>query len=106
MGNGTAGQFNQTLGGMICALSPEENTDWPWHLQTLAFMYICTAHETTGYPPFYLMLGRVPHLPIDVLFHSVIHDSLVMTYDKYVACLASDLREAIVIAEDHAAKEQ
>lgn len=52
------------------------------------------------------MFGRVPRLPVDVLFHSVLHDSAVMSYDKYVTCLAGALKEAVVIAQDHAAKEQ
>lgn len=85
MRNGSVEWFNRTLSGMIHALSPEEKADWPQRLQTLTFMYNCTAHETTGYPPFYLMFGRVPHLPVDALFHSVIHDSSVTSY---VACLA------------------
>ena len=106
MGNGSVERFNRTLGGMIRALSPEEKADWPRRLQTLAFMYNCTAHETTGYSPFYLMFGRIPRLPVDVLFRSVLQDSTVASYDKYVACLAEDLKEAMVIAQDHAAKEQ
>ncbi|KAF1373333.1 hypothetical protein PFLUV_G00259440 [Perca fluviatilis] len=106
MGNGSVERFNRTLGGMIRALPPGEKADWPRRLQTLTFMYNCAAHETTGYPPFYLMFGRVPRLPVDVLFRTVLHDSDVTSYDKYVACLANDLKEAMVIAQDHAAKEQ
>lgn len=106
MGNGSVERFNRTLGGMIRALSPSEKADWPRRLQTLAFMYNCTTHETTGYPPFYLMFGRVPRLPVDVLFRTVLHDSAVTSYDKYVASLANDLKEVMVIAQDHAAKEQ
>ncbi len=66
-----------TLSGMIRALSPVKKADWPRRLQTLTFMYNCAAHETTGYPPFYLMFGRVPRLPVDVLFRAVLHDSTV-----------------------------
>lgn len=106
MGNGSVERFNRTLGCMICALSPAAKADWPRWLQTLMFMYNCTAHETTGYPPFYLMFGRVPHLPVDVLFHTVLHDSNVTSYDKYVASLTSDLREVLLIAQEHALKEQ
>ncbi|KAJ8010185.1 hypothetical protein DPEC_G00072360 [Dallia pectoralis] len=106
MGNGSVERFNRTLGGMIRALTPGEKADWPRRLQTLTFMYNCAAHETTGYPPFYLMFGRVPRLPVDVLFRTVLHDSDVTSYDKYVACLANDLKEAMVVAQDHAAKEQ
>lgn len=106
MGNGSVERFNRTLGGMIRALSPEDKADWPRRVQTLTFMYNCTAHETTGYPPFYLMFGRIPRLPVDVLFRSVLHDPAVTNYDKYVACLTDDLKEAMVIAQDHAAKEK
>lgn len=106
MGNGSVERFNRTLGCMIRALSPEAKVDWPRRLQTLTFMYNCTTHETTGYPPFYLMFGRVPRLPVDVLFRTVLHDSNVTSYDKYVASLADDLKEALVIAQEHAVKEQ
>ncbi|KAJ8015865.1 hypothetical protein DPEC_G00000940 [Dallia pectoralis] len=60
MGNGSVERFNRTLGGMIRALTPGEKADWPRRLQTLTFMYNCAAHETTGYPPFYLMFGGFP----------------------------------------------
>lgn len=106
MGNGSVERFNRTLGGMIRALPPEEKADWPRRLQTLTFMYNCTEHETTGYSPFYLMFGRIPRLPVDVLFRAVLHDSAVVSYEKYVASLANDLKEAMVIAQVHATKEQ
>ncbi|KAF7643146.1 hypothetical protein LDENG_00244440 [Lucifuga dentata] len=60
MGNGSVERFNRTLGGMIRELPPEAKADWPRRLQTLTFMYNCTAQETTGYPPFYLMFGQIP----------------------------------------------
>ncbi|KAJ0002663.1 hypothetical protein NQD34_007812 [Periophthalmus magnuspinnatus] len=106
MGNGSVERFNRTLGGMIRALPPDAKADWPCRLQTLTFVYNCTSHETTGFPPFYLMFGRVPRLPIDVLFRSVLHDSAVTGYDKYVESLVSDLKEAMVVARDHVNKEQ
>ena len=106
MGNGSVERFNRTLGGMIRALSPGEKVDWPRRLQTLTFVYNCTAHETTGFPPFYLMFGRVPRLPVDVLFRTVLNDPVVTNYDKYVTSLTTDLREAMVIAQDRAVKEQ
>ena len=71
MGNGSVERFNRTLGNMIRALSPEAKMNWPRHLQTLTFMYNCTIHETTGYAPFYLMYGRIPRLPVDILFRNM-----------------------------------
>lgn len=106
MGNGSVERFNRTLGGMIRALPPEAKVDWPRRLQTLTFVYNCTAHETTGFPPFYLMFGRVPRLPVDVMFRSVLHDSTVSGYDRYIESLLCDLKEALVVAQEHVEKEQ
>ncbi|KAI4899119.1 hypothetical protein NFI96_006346 [Prochilodus magdalenae] len=71
---------------MIRALSPVAKKDWPRHLQTLTFLYNCTIHETTHYAPFFLMFGRVPRIPVDILFSSVLHDSTVSSYDNLSGC--------------------
>ncbi|KAK0135029.1 Transposon Ty3-I Gag-Pol polyprotein [Merluccius polli] len=106
MGNGSVERFNRTLGNMIRALAPDIKATWPRRLQTLTLMYNSTIHETTGYAPFYLMFGRTPRLPIDVLFHAVLNDPAVVSYDKYVASLEKDLKDAMLIAQEHAKKEQ
>ncbi|KAJ8009202.1 hypothetical protein DPEC_G00086450 [Dallia pectoralis] len=106
MGNGSVERFNRTLGNMIRALPPEAKHDWPRHLQTLTFMYNCTVHETTGFPPFYLMYGRVPRLPVDILFKNILRDPEISSYDRYVVSLTKDLQEAMAIAQEHANKEQ
>ncbi|KAJ8000995.1 hypothetical protein DPEC_G00186220 [Dallia pectoralis] len=91
---------------MIRAFPPEAKHDWPRHLQTLTFMYNCTVHETTGFPPFYLMYGRVPRLPVDILFINILRDPEVSSYDRYVVSLTKDLQEAMAFAQEHANKEQ
>ena len=106
MGNGSVERFNRTLGNMIRALSPEAKCNWPRHLQTLTFMYNCTVHETTGYPPFYLMFGRVPRLPVDILFKNILKDPEISNYDNYVVSLTKDLQEAMAIAQGHVNREQ
>lgn len=106
MGNGSVERFNRTLGNMIRALPPDTKQTWPKQLQTLTFMYNCTIHETTGYAPFYLMYGRVPRLPVDVLFKNILRDPEISSYDKYVLSLTKDLQEAMAIAQGHADKEQ
>ncbi len=106
MGNGTAERFNRTLGNMIRALEPRPKHDWPQMLHTLTFLYNCTIHETTGFPPFYLMFGRTPRLPIDVIFKSVLRDDLNVSLPKYVESLNRDLKDALAVAEANAFKEQ
>lgn len=68
-------------------------------IQTLTFSYNCTTHEMTGFAPFYLMFGRVPRLPVDIMFGSALRNDDVQTYDEYVDTLQRDLREAIRIAQ-------
>lgn len=102
MGNGQVERFNRTLGGMIRALPPRAKQKWPQMLQSLTFAYNCTAHESTGFAPFYLMFGRVPKLPVDVMFSSVERDDVLIDYDAYVRRLRDDLKEALALAQKNA----
>ncbi|KAI4876310.1 hypothetical protein NFI96_032768 [Prochilodus magdalenae] len=78
---------------------------WPQQIQTLTFAYNATVHETSGFAPFQLMFGRVPRLPVDVMFQHALRDSVVVGYDAYVETLMSYLQEASKIAQQHATKE-
>ena len=106
MGNGMVERFNRTLGSMIRALPPRAKQKWPQMLQTLTFAYNCTAHESTGYAPFYLMYGRIPRLPIDVMFHNVERDCDIADYDQYVLKLREELKEALSSARANAVTSQ
>lgn len=102
MGNGHAERFNRTLGNMIRALPPRDKQRWPQMLQTLTFAYNCTVHESTGYAPFFLMYGRIPRLPVDVMFHNVERDNDITDYDSYVKRMRDDLKEALASAQVNA----
>nr|XP_021332419.1 uncharacterized protein LOC110439844 [Danio rerio] len=106
MGNGITERFNRTLGNMIRALPPQSKAKWPQSLQMLTFCYNCTVHETTGFAPFYLMFGRVPRLPIDVMFQHVLRNDTVVKYSDFVSRLKCDLSEAAKIAQKHTSTEQ
>lgn len=106
MGNGGTERFNRTLGNMLRALPLGAKTNWPQQVHTLTFAYNATVHETTGYAPFYLMFGRIPRLPVDVMFKSVLHDPLVTDFSSYSKTLLSYLAEAAKIAQQHTTKEQ
>ncbi|KAJ8388347.1 hypothetical protein AAFF_G00135010 [Aldrovandia affinis] len=106
MGNGGTERFNRTLGGMLRSLPPRSKHKWPQMIQTMTFTYNCTQHETTGFAPFYLMFGRVPRLPVDLLFKNVLHDDSVCDYNAYVKSLATDLQSAMLLAQRHSSVEQ
>ena len=42
--------------------------NWKDHLAKLTFAYDSTVNKSTGFTPFYLMLGRASHLPMDNMF--------------------------------------
>lgn len=52
------------------------------------------------------MFGRVPRLPVDIVFKSVLHDPLVMDFSSYARTLLLYLAEGAKIAQQHANKEQ
>lgn len=106
MGNGGTERFNWTLGSMLRSLPLKEKHKWPEQIQTLTFAYNATVHETTGYAPFQLMFGRIPKLPVDVIFGQVLHDPVIVDHDSYAETLMSYLREAAHIAQKHTEKEQ
>uniref|UniRef100_A0A8C5H551 Gypsy retrotransposon integrase-like protein 1 n=1 Tax=Gouania willdenowi TaxID=441366 RepID=A0A8C5H551_GOUWI len=106
MGNGVVERFNRTLGNMLRVLPPTAKAKWPQMLQTLTFSYNCTVHETTGFAPFFLMFGRVPRLPIDIMFQHVLQDDKVVSRNEFVTQLRKDLSEASRIAREQSRQEQ
>ncbi|KAI5087912.1 interleukin-1 receptor accessory protein-like 1-A isoform X1, partial [Silurus meridionalis] len=106
MGNGQVERMNRTLGNMIRALPPRSKVRWPQMLNTLTFAYNCTVHETTGFSPFFLMYGRTPRLPVDLMFESVLLNGETVDIDKYVQLLKRDLCEAMKLAQSRSGKQQ
>ncbi|KAI4883964.1 hypothetical protein NFI96_008254, partial [Prochilodus magdalenae] len=64
-------------------------------------------HETTGFAPFYLMFGRIPRLPIDVIFQHALDDNTnVVSHLEFVTHLKRDLSEAAQIVQRNTCREQ
>ena len=68
MGNGQAVCLNHTLLLMLGTFEPPKKFDWKSYELPLVHAYNATRHETTGFPPIYLMFGCHPRLSIDVFF--------------------------------------
>lgn len=66
--DGLVERFNRTLQNMIATITTDHPFDWEEALPKVCIAYNTTIHSTTGYSPFYLMYGREPRLPIDIVY--------------------------------------
>ena len=69
--NRSAERVHQTLQRMIGKLDPEKRRKWPEHIGSVLIAYNATRSQVTGYSPYFLMFGRRPQLPVDLLFLTV-----------------------------------
>ena len=100
--NSAIGRVHQTLRRMIAKMDPEKRAKWPSHLVPILITYNTTRSLITGYSPYFLMFGRWPRLPVDLLFPTVRWDENSRTTDEYVTSLYDKLKLALASARDTA----
>ena len=96
-GNGQVERFNRTLLSMLRTLPESYKSSWHEHLNKVTHAYNCTRNDSTGFSPFYLLFGRHPRLPIDIVFNMG-HHSPVNSYSDYVNKWKKAMEEAYAIA--------
>ena len=65
--DGLIKRFNRTQIQMLSSCVNKHLFEWKEHTQKLCMAYNTSIQATTGYLPFYLMFGRRPRLPIDIM---------------------------------------
>lgn len=96
-GNGQVERFNRTLLSMLRTLEDKEKEDWKESLAKVVHSYNCTKNEATGYTPYYLIFGRSPRLPIDLLLN-LKRDEAHGSYEDYVSHWKKRMQDAYQIA--------
>lgn len=106
-GNGTTERFNRTLMNMLGTLDPHLKPRWHEYVDAMTHAYNCTQHDSTGYSPYFLMYGRHPRLPVDLVFGLTSGDGP-CEYSDYVQDLQDCLKYACAQADESSreAKEQ
>lgn len=97
-------RFNRTLLGMLGTLKSQEKAHWKDFVKPLVHAYNCTKHETTGYTPYELMFGRLPRLPVDLIFNTSVSRDSPKFHSQYVQSLKTHLQESYKLAQKNAAK--
>lgn len=61
-------RFNKTLATMLSAYVDENHRDWDESIPFVMMAYRASQHESTGYSPNMLMLGREVATPLDIMY--------------------------------------
>ncbi|XP_033760751.1 uncharacterized protein K02A2.6-like [Pecten maximus] len=65
--DGMVERFNKTLASMLSAYVNEHHSDWDTYIPYVMMAYRSSTHETIGYMPNRLMLGREVATPLDLI---------------------------------------
>ena len=93
-GDGLSERFIRTIKQMIKSYTKKARNqkDWDEKLELLQLAYNTSCHSTTKYSPYYLMFGRRPKLPLDL----IIPDLEIPTpekIDEYVERMITNLKQ-------------
>lgn len=95
--NGKTERFNRTLISMVKCFIKDEETRWDRHISFVTAAYRSSVHEATGMTPNFLMLGREPRMPLDMIFEES-KTNQVCSQEDYVLELKRKLEKAHDIA--------
>ena len=87
-------RFNGTLISMLGTLEEDKKKNWKQFLAPLVHAYNCIRHESTGYSPYQLLLGREPRLPVYIAFGLKDTPEADVTYMECITDLQKNVQEA------------
>jgi transposase InsO family protein len=68
--NATCERLHRFLNASLTILVNKYSTDWEKYVDTVLFSYRISANASTGFSPFFMVYGRQPRLPLDIILGS------------------------------------
>jgi Integrase zinc binding domain/Integrase core domain len=104
-------RVNRTLKPLIAIFAQEHPHSWDKEIQQLAFAIRTSVNETTGETPAFLMFGRDPIIPLDLIIGEPIQGPPLMNKDQeqtrnYRTYLMNKLRVAFNTVKEHSEVEK
>ncbi|KAL7868371.1 hypothetical protein SRHO_G00097550 [Serrasalmus rhombeus] len=65
--DGMVERLNRTLKDQLAKYMSQSGGEWDSYLPQIELAYNSSVHLSTGFSPFFLVHGREPHLPVDIL---------------------------------------
>ena len=97
MGDGLSERWKKSLIKMIKTNINNEHSNWDEILPQLQYAYNVSTHATTGVSPFYMIFGREPKFPLDLMLKKSEVD-LPTTNEENIINLIDNFRKAFEIA--------
>ena len=86
---------------MLGTLPIHAKKNWPEWVGTLTHAYNATMFHATRFSPFFLMCGRIPILPIDIVFGVMIPEITHVSHQNYAEKLKVHLKWAYKVAREN-----
>ena len=86
---------------MLGTLPIHAKKNWPEWVSTLTHAYNATMCHATRFSPFFLMYGRIPILPIDIVFGVMIPDITHASCQNYAEKLKAHLKWAYKVVREN-----
>jgi transposase InsO family protein len=99
--NGQCERMNKTILAMLRTLEESQKARWKDSLNILVHAYNSTRNSATGFSPYFLLFGREPRLPLDILLNTY-KMKQPQSHRQYIANWKSAMSEAYRIASEHA----
>ena len=99
-GNVQDERMNRTLLQMLRTLTERQKSNWKESLNKLMFAYNSTRSEVTGFSPFYLLFGRSPRLPVDLLLGLTSPETGTADHKEYMRKWKAQMQEAYDITTE------